>query len=279
MSTTTTALRRSFWVALLSAAAFATADAQSVNVRAQGHFYSAKEAYLGKQYERALDYVYRSKEALDGTNRQLQHLHVLAAYHARKYAEAQHELEAFFQITEKKLPESKFDRSVEELTRDEVTELTKLINKIDEGVVAAAEAERTATREAEARRAATEARRRVLAQWVGSWGGEWGAPRGRPNTTYQLQLRATDDGRFSAVYRWESPSYYGGVFEEEMVGELVNDNLLRLRGVRYGIVSGGLNNRRYELHTLTLNRAGDSIFGNAATPQWPETGLSLKRLD
>lgn len=272
------ALVRALSVALLSGAVLASgAGAQSINVRAQGHFYSAKEAYLGKQYDRALDYVYSSKKALDGTNRQLQHLHVLAAYHARKYTEAQEELERFFQITEKKLPESKFDRSVEELTRDEITELTKLINKIDEGVVAAAEAERAERRAADARRAAAEARRAVIAKWVGTWGGEWGMPRPRPNTQYSLVLRATDDGRFSGVFRWESPNRLGGTYEEELVGELVNDNLVRLRGVRFEVVAGGLN-ARYELHTITLNLLNGMIYGKAVTPSWREgVDISLTR--
>jgi hypothetical protein len=263
--------------ALLCLVPMSTVVAQSSNVRAQAHFYSAKEAYLARQYERALDYVYKSKEALKGTNSQLQHLHVLAAYHAQDFVEAQQEIGTFFGIIEKTVTEAQFDRSVEQLTRDEVTEVTKLINKIDEGVVAAAAAERTAKRAADAQRAATEARRLAVQAFAGSWSGRYGGP---VPTKHWLTLQATSDNRLVGVFRYESPRM-GGVFEEDVVGTLASDGTLHLRGTAHRVVEGRLRVRYYR-HTMRLRIApyarSEELVGIKTTADWPDdAGIGFSR--
>lgn len=109
---------------------------QSINYRAQGHYYSAKDAYHAKNYEEALEYIYKCKSALVGTNREVQYLHVMSAYYSGNYQEAQEEMNIFFQLEERKIERKEFDKSVETLTSDEVKSLTKIINDIDESVEA-----------------------------------------------------------------------------------------------------------------------------------------------
>ena len=109
---------------------------QSINYRAQGHYYSAKDAYHAKNYREALEYIYKCKSALDGTNREVQYLHVMSAYYSGNYQEAQEEMNTFFQLEERKIERKEFDKSVETLTNDEVKALTKIINAIDESVEA-----------------------------------------------------------------------------------------------------------------------------------------------
>lgn len=111
------------------------AVSQSSNARAQGKYYSAKEQYENKNYESALEYIYDSKELLGGTNLLLQYLHIVTAYDAEKYVEAQTEMSTYFDLLDRKIDAKSFSRGVEELTRDETTALTKLIDKIDEAVV------------------------------------------------------------------------------------------------------------------------------------------------
>ncbi|MAL97753.1 MAG: hypothetical protein CL583_04795 [Alteromonadaceae bacterium] len=110
------------------------ANAVSTNFRAQGHYYSAKEALESGQYDKAINYVKQSKEALKGTNQELQYLHIVSAYNAGKFKESQDELHTFFEIVERQRKEVEFDRSVDRLSDDEVRSLTMLINRIDEQV-------------------------------------------------------------------------------------------------------------------------------------------------
>lgn len=109
---------------------------QSINYRAQGHYYSAKDAYHAKDYQEALEYIYKCKSALAGTNREVQYLHVMSAYYSGNYQEAQEEMNTFFQLEERKIERKEFDKSVETLTNDEVKALTKIINAVDESVEA-----------------------------------------------------------------------------------------------------------------------------------------------
>ena len=104
--------------------------AQNTNFRAQGNYYTAKSHFQNKNYTETLDYVNKSKTGLEGTNRELQYLHILAAYNLYKYEEAAKELQVFFDIEEKKIEPIYFDKSVERLTNDETKALVMLIDPI-----------------------------------------------------------------------------------------------------------------------------------------------------
>ena len=266
---------------VLATLAPAIASPQSVAVRAQGHYYSAKEAYLGKRYDRALDYVYKSKEALGGTNQQLQHLHVFAAYTAGRYTEAQREMDTFFKLTEKVVPEVRFSRSVQPLTNDEVTELTKLINKIDEGVAAQAAAERLAAEH----RAAAEVEARKMAAWTGQWTGTWsGGGRGKTPSRYWLTLRHTGGRSFTGTFRWQFRSTVAEM-EQDLRGTMNADGTeIVMRASPMRVISGrpGYNYRSGE-YSFRLFTPGDepTMFG---TIHWPDPiyegegqGVTMKR--
>jgi hypothetical protein len=107
-------------------------EAQSVNYRAQGNYYSAKTKYKAGAYQEALDYINKSKTSLGGTNEELQYLHILAAYRLEDFEQAQKELQTFFDIGEKKVTPVYFDKSVDRLTNDETRELTMLMDPIFE---------------------------------------------------------------------------------------------------------------------------------------------------
>jgi hypothetical protein len=265
-------LRRLAVLSLLLAAAAASlpnaAAAQSVAVRAQGHFYSAREAYLAKRHGDALRYVYQSKKALGGTNLQLQHLHVLAAYHAGRYAEAQREMATFFELTEKEVPEVRFSRSVQPLTNDEVTELTKLINRIDEGVLAEQEADRAAA----ARRAAAAAEKREMARWAGRWIGDWGDQTMLPSQ-YWLTLEHTGERSFTGTFTWERLIRgYGTVrVQQTLRGAVTPDGRqLVMQASPMRVLDGEPNfhygSGSYEFH-LHARSQGEGLRGRI---QWPD---------
>ena len=268
-----------FWLFL---AVVPAANAQSVAVRAQGHFYSAKEAYLAKQYGRALEYVYKSKKALGGTNQQLQHLHVLSAYFAGRFTEAQREMDTFFKLTEDAVAEVRFSRSVQPLTTDEVTELTKLINRIDEGVVAEADAER---REA-ARQAAAEAEAKKMDIWGGEWTGHWSRGQGKTPSLYWLTLRHTGGRSFTGTFRWQSVSE-GAEMEQKLRGTMSADGteiVMRAGPMRviYGQPNYNYRSGTYSFRLTTFTKEHTMY----ATIRWPDPiydgtegqGASMKRV-
>ena len=126
-------MKKLITICLLLASIF-IANAQNTNVRAQGNYYSAKSNFQNKNYEEALKYVNKSKTALVGTNRELQYLHILAAYNLYKFEEAAKELQTYFDMEEKKVKIVYFDKSVDRLTNDETKELSMLIDPILESV-------------------------------------------------------------------------------------------------------------------------------------------------
>lgn len=165
------------------------ARAQTINYRAQGHYYSAKAAFQAGRYAEALSYVYRSKEALGGTNAELQYLHILSAYDAGNYDEAQKEMQTFFAISEGKAKPVFFSNSVDRLTDDELKQLTMLIDKIDEAVIQARVDEK-----AKAARSAED--ERLAADLTGTYDIRGGTETG---ATIQLKQYATTDGRVALV--------------------------------------------------------------------------------
>jgi hypothetical protein len=151
---------------VLSAVVPSLVAGQSINYRAQGHYYSAKSALEAGNFSRALQYVYQSREALGGTNQELQYIHVRAAYGAGRYEEAQTALAEFFELAERRQTPIHFDRSVDRLTTDEIRAITQMINPVDERVIAARERRQREEREArerEARERQDQIRREQLA--------------------------------------------------------------------------------------------------------------------
>jgi hypothetical protein len=115
---------------LMLIATMSVVNSQNTNVRAQGNYYSAKSNFQSKNYEEALKYVNKCKAALLGTNRELQYLHILAAFKLNKYEEAAKELQTYFDMEEKKSKIVYFDKSVDRLSYDETKELSMLIDPI-----------------------------------------------------------------------------------------------------------------------------------------------------
>lgn len=105
---------------------------QSSNFIAQGHYYKAKELYEKKLYKDAIKYVQYSKENLQGTNYQLQYLHIMSLYANYNFTEAKKEMETYFQILEKETLAKGFTKYVERLTDDETKALSKIMIDIME---------------------------------------------------------------------------------------------------------------------------------------------------
>ena len=142
-----------FMIAMLSG----TALAQSTNYRAQARYYSAKEAYDRAQYSTAAGLLLQSRQLLSGkSNERLQFLLVVSLYRAGQYTDAQKETARFFDIVEGRETQASYTKDVDHVSQDEVREITMLVDKIDNAVVAsAANAVHAAD---EARRAAENAR-------------------------------------------------------------------------------------------------------------------------
>lgn len=142
---------------------FHVAQSQNANYRAQGNYYTAREAFYKKDFEKAIEYIEKAKVHLGGTNMQLQYLHVMALYEAKRYAQAKDEMELFFKIQSKEVKSTAFDKSVEQLTDDEVKKITMVIDKIDEGIEA--EKAEMRKREVEKQRLKNDAERtRIIAE-------------------------------------------------------------------------------------------------------------------
>lgn len=118
------------------------ASAVGINYRAEANYYSAKESYESHDYGKARDYILKCKELLQGTNFELQYLHVRTAYEEGQLEEARGELETFFEMSDGLKKPVSFSNSVDRLTERERYELTKIINKIDEGIARQVEVEK-----------------------------------------------------------------------------------------------------------------------------------------
>jgi tetratricopeptide (TPR) repeat protein len=159
-----------------------------VNYRAQGHYYSAKQALEQKNYAAALRYIEECQKALNGTNREVQYVYVLSAYHGGRFREAKRELERFFELAEGKLQPVQFGHSVDRLTNDEIRALTMLINPIEEGIVAQERAQERETQEKARREAAA---RNLSGTWV------WTNPPANIHSPTTLTLTQTATGIFA----------------------------------------------------------------------------------
>ena len=106
--------------------------AQSSNFKAQGYYYKAKELFEARSYISSLDYIQKSKDALGGTNKKLQYLHIVILVKQKDWVEADNQMKKFFAIQEGEIQAIYFSKGVDELTDDETYELTKILVDIEE---------------------------------------------------------------------------------------------------------------------------------------------------
>lgn len=152
-------MRRSLFL-LVFAVLFApiTVPAQSSAFRAQGRYYSAKEAYESGRFADAARMCRESRDYLAGrSNLRLQYLMVSALYRSGQFKEAQKEMELFFEIDghdkddaawkEREKLYQEFPQEVDKLTADETREMSKMIDKIDHEVAADTEGKAAARQE------------------------------------------------------------------------------------------------------------------------------------
>jgi hypothetical protein len=105
----------------------------AASLRAQGRYYSAKEAFEKGQFDEAARMLRESREMLGGkTNVRLQYLLVRSLYNGKRYQAAQTEMNTYLEIeVDKKDRYASFPQDVDRLTSDETREITILIDKID----------------------------------------------------------------------------------------------------------------------------------------------------
>lgn len=109
------------------------AAAQSSNVRAQGRYYSAKEAYETGDCSRAAVLAKEAETLLGGTNQRLVYLEVVALFCVERFADARVALSRYFDLVDKKIDAVQFLDGVDALSETEKKNLTRLIDKIEAG--------------------------------------------------------------------------------------------------------------------------------------------------
>lgn len=107
-------------------------QAQTNNFRAQGYYYKAKDYYVANSFNEAIEYVIKSKEALGGTNKRLQYLHIMTLVKQSEWVMADEQMKIFYEIVEGTKEARHFSNEVDELTQDETYELTKILVDIEE---------------------------------------------------------------------------------------------------------------------------------------------------
>lgn len=126
---------------------------QSSNYRAQGKYYSALTSLKNKDYSSSITYILQCKEFLGGkSNIEVEYVHILAAWNSHDYISAQREVVRFFDLVEGREKQESFDKTVDRLTPDEIKEITKLLDPINEAVEVTQKKE---TEKKEAQRIAT----------------------------------------------------------------------------------------------------------------------------
>jgi hypothetical protein len=171
-------MRKLLTLFLLSVLVGSTAWAQekAAAYRAQGRYYSAKEAFENKRYSDAARMLGESRQMLGGkSNIRLQYLLVLSLYHAGRFAEAQVEMNNYLALEERHSPDkyANFPQDVDALTNDETRAITMLIDKIDAEVANDTEGKMAAERKAamwESRRksAVAELKDSVIKEFTGA---------------------------------------------------------------------------------------------------------------
>lgn len=117
------------------------AHASASGLRAQGRYYSAKEAYEQRRYDDAARMLKESRMMLDGkSNKRLQYLLVMSLYNAKRFRDAQEEMNFYLELeSDAKGRYMSFPQDVDALTSDETRAITMLIDKIDAEVSAGTE--------------------------------------------------------------------------------------------------------------------------------------------
>lgn len=115
--------------------------ASASGLRAQGRYYTAKEAYEQRRYDDAARLLKESRDMLGGkSNRRLQYLLVMSLYNAKRFRDAQTEMNFYLELeSDAKGRYMSFPQDVDALTGDETRAITMLIDKIDSEVASGAE--------------------------------------------------------------------------------------------------------------------------------------------
>lgn len=153
----TTHMRKLLTLFLLSLMVVSTGWAQekAAAYRAQGRYYSAKEAFDAKRFDDAARMLRESREMLGGkSNIRLQFLLVYSLYNAGRFKEAQVEMNSYLTLIERSNPEkyANFPQDVDALTNDETRAITMIIDKIDSEVANDTEGKMAAERRVAAER-------------------------------------------------------------------------------------------------------------------------------
>ena len=127
--------------------------AQASGFRAQGRYYSAKEAFEKGRYDEAAQMLRESRQYLGGkSNNRLQYLLVSSLYNAGRFKLAQDEMALFFKLEETQYPEKEqiyqsYPQDVDKLTPDETKAVSQMIDKIDREVANNTEGKRAAEKQ------------------------------------------------------------------------------------------------------------------------------------
>ncbi|MBL9218194.1 MAG: hypothetical protein JNG82_06885 [Opitutaceae bacterium] len=123
----------------------ALVSAQSANYRAQAKYYTAKTAYEAGKYADAIASLNEAKRLLEGqSNEVIQYLHIMSAYRAGRYQEAQGEMARFFDLIERREKDKDFTKDVDRVSADEIKSVTQILDDIEGKVGSGAEARNAA---------------------------------------------------------------------------------------------------------------------------------------
>lgn len=105
---------------------------QSAEHKAQGYYYKAKELYESNSYSAAIPYIEKAKQTLNGTNYQIQFLHIMSLVKLQDWIGARKEMVLYYDVIEEKTKAVNFGEYVERLTKSEDMELAKAMVDIEE---------------------------------------------------------------------------------------------------------------------------------------------------
>jgi len=189
---------------------------QSAVYRAEARYYSAKSAFEKNDFAAAIENVLHAKQLLGNqSNVHLQYLHIMAAFRSGRYIEAQAEIARFFEIHERRQTAAKFASLVEELTRDEVRDITKILDRVDAEVANNTEAKK---REAELERQRQQARTRENAARMAR---ELPAELQKQRTAINSLLARAAERPYGSIRRVPRAGQIGPSYTEEYFGRAV----------------------------------------------------------
>jgi len=180
---------------------------QASGFRAQGRYYSAKEAYEKGQHAQAAQMLLESREFLGGkSNIRLQYLLVRSLYNAGQFKAAQAEMAAFFKLEETRGEERQkiyqnYPQDVDQLSPDETREISILIDKIDREVANDTEGKKAAAAQATQEAAALQRRKAAALEEFRSviLGGYTAAQTPFPDSNTEYGIKITTSGSFNSL--------------------------------------------------------------------------------